>query len=544
MRTIVGIAPANQYEKHARLFEALEQLFPITLQVRALDDYTGLHSLILLGASRETAAAAAQRGIPCFVVLAGKGPTARGSGNNNVQFGKAQSLEACLRGQTLAEPANYEFVPVACEPADEWIASKSGHPVWVHQRSTDSKAPIDFVALPLPVLNEGSYLCEHFNEERFLALLPLIQYLRRITANHGWQAPPRRACLVFDDANLRWRTYGCINFRRLAEHARSWNYHAAIGLIPLDTSWVNTGTATLFLENAASLSLVIHGNNHVYLEMAQKYSDLQRTALLAQAWRRVAKMEHRYGVQVCRLMESPFGVISHEMFKPLVALGYEAATITPRQFLRYNGAERFSASIALHSAECSPGGLGLLPRLRLSSPHWKTEALLAAFLGQPIVIAGHHWDAADGFRLMENIATVVNGLGPVRWCRLTEITRTNYTTRRQGTTLVVRMASRRIELPVPEEVETIQIERLWLNNGEQEPLTVRFPEGSIPVSQACGRVSAVIHVAGTPWIEVLSPALTLTNPDSVPAPRQGVWPVVRRILTEARDRAYPFVRWR
>jgi len=37
--------------------------------------------------------------------------------------------------------------------------------------------------------------------------------------------PPLRACFVIDDPNLHWPSYGHLDYRRMAEHARRGGYH-------------------------------------------------------------------------------------------------------------------------------------------------------------------------------------------------------------------------------------------------------------------------------------------------------------------------------
>ncbi len=169
----------------------------------------------------------------------------------------------------------------------------------------------------------------------------------------------------------------------------------------------------------------------------------------------------------------------------------------------------------------------MIPRITIR-PHWRTEAMLAAFLGQPIVIAGHHQDAANDLEALEEIAETVNGFGEVRWCSLTEIARANYTTRLDGATLSVSIGSRRILLPVPEGVREVSIHRPWIADNAVEPLMVKGADQTVRAIQAASAESAPVAVMGPGTIEICSPVSNPVSPGEVPAPRPRLWPYARR----------------
>jgi hypothetical protein len=429
--------------------------------------------------------------------------------------------------------------PLRVAAGDLVVACQAHRPVWIQHPAMDGAAARDIVSVPLPALTERAHLRDCFNGGKFLCALPLLGFLQRLTGREGFQPAPSRACFVFDDPSLRWRSYGFVNYQQLARHAQACNYHAAIGFVPLDAVWVNRSSTAIFRSNPARLSLVIHGCNHLRLEMARTYSSVQRIAICAQALRRIGEMERRHLLAVCRVMESPFGVIDQAMFAPLLALGYEAALITTSQFLHHHQGVQFSPCFGLQAASHLSGGLGMIPRITIR-PHWQTEAMLAAFLGQPIVIAGHHQDAANGLEALEEIAETVNGFGGVRWCSLTEIARANYTTRLDGATLSVSVGSRRILLPVPEGVREVTIRRPWIADNAVEPLIVKDSDQTVRAIQAASAESEPVAVMGPGTIEICSPVSNPVNPQEVPALRPRLWPYVRRALTEARDQAAPF----
>lgn len=430
--------------------------------------------------------------------------------------------------------------PLRVAAGDQVVACQARRPVWIQRPAVDGAAARDVVSVPLPVLTERAHLRDCFNGGNFLCALPLLGFLQRLTAREGFQPAPSRACFVFDDPSLRWRSYGFVNYQQLARHAQACNYHAAIGFIPLDAAWVNPSIAAIFRSNPARLSLAVHGCNHLRLEMARTYSPAQRMAICAQALRRIGEVERQHLLPVCRVMESPFGVIDQAMFASLVALGYEAALITTSQFLRHHQGIQFPPCFGLQAASHLSGGLGMIPRITIK-PHWQTEAMLAAFLEQPIVIAGHHQDAANGLEALEEIAETVNGFGEVRWCSLTEIARANYTTRLDGATMSVSIGSRRILLPVPEGVREVSIHRPWIADNAVEPLIVKGSDRTVRATQSASAESAPVAVMGPGTIEICSPVSKPVNPQEVPAPRPRLWPYVRRALMEARDQAAPYL---
>lgn len=541
-RAIVGVIPSGEHPRYTRLFEALERLFPISFEAREPGNWDGLSAVIFPSNERPIVDQAARRGLQCFVVQLGATKVVPNPAAE-LEFSRAESLSPVLRGQSLRDPEAGEFTPLTVQHGEQERVTQGGHVLWSHRPATLDSAAIDFSSRLLPALRPDSYLREVFNGDRFMELLPLIHFLQQVTRDRRLAPPPLRACFVFDDPNLRWRSYGCLNFKRLAEHARLRNYHATIGLIPLDYLWANAETATLFRENRQHLSLVMHGCRHQYLEMVCDYPEVEQLAMLALAIRRIQSFERRYGIQVCRVMESPYGVIGASMFKPLVALGFEAAMVTPLQFLAFNRTGSFPADLGCEPAGWMPCGLGLIPRIKMWCG-WKVEAILAALMGQPIVIVGHHHDADNDLALLEEIATTINRTGAVRWCRPTEIARTNYSSRVEGNTLRILAAARLLQIRIPDGVREIQIERPWLAEGESMPLTVNCPEIGLMANQVCPGISAPINIGDAQSIKVISPGPEIVDPAKVPAPRLRLWPVIRRALTEARDRTYPYRRWR
>lgn len=534
----LGVSPRPFHLRYERLFRALEELFAVRFTPRKCgrEEAADLHGWIELAAS-PSQLQAGPTGLPVLMFVAGS-ETSCSSMSGYVQFSDSALLPGFLRQTALVEragiPARAALVPLA---NDLVLASRGGQPVWVHRPATESAGPIDFVPFLPPLLPEGDFLINHFGRRCFLPLLPLLHFLQRVTRETAWSRSPQHACVIFDDANLRHNSYGCLDYRALAEHARRWNYHAAIGLIPLDFGSVSPRTAELFRECSPQLSVVIHGNDHTPLELARSRSENERVKLLALALRRIERFSRRHSVAVCAVEEPPYGIIKADFSAELVALGYEAVLVTPRQFLSCNPELRPGPAFALEAATSLPGGLGMIPRVTIAAG-WETEVALRAFLGQPIVIAGHHADADDGLALMQQVAETVNRIGPITWSNLSCIARANYVSRRRDGTLAVRLAGRRVHVPVPADVRQLIVERPWIVNGDRECLRQECLGATTSVLAGS---TVTLPVARRGLVELHSPAPRTLDPHAVPGPHFAAGPALRRILTEARDRAYPYL---
>jgi hypothetical protein len=359
----IGVAPEESYRRSKQLFDALAEHFFVTFEARPPGSVGGLDGLILLDATRELAIATARSGIPCYAVLALKDETDM-HGDATVRFENCASLPPVLSNQSLQELKNGTVVPLLREAGEQVMASRASHAIWLHRE--EAGRAIQLVSANPPDLEASGFLSEYFNGERFMSLLPLMHFLREVTHEAAWQAPPLRACFVFDDPNLRWPSYGCIRFPELAKHAAAHNYHAAVAMIPLDAWWVDPRVAALFRAQAARLSLLIHGNEHTRLEMARVRGEADRLGMMAEALRRVQSLEGRHHLEVCRVVEPPHGVVNCDMFDALIALGYEASLVTTRQFLQWNRPHSCPAGMGLDAVECLPGGLGGIPRIPMS----------------------------------------------------------------------------------------------------------------------------------------------------------------------------------
>jgi long-chain acyl-CoA synthetase len=536
-RSVIGISPGAHVQSWGHLFAVLRCMFPMEVRVLTGDQWScdGLAGVVDLGGNVVAACAAAAKGVPCFTVVASR-EKPRSIPTSELRFGASPQLESCLRDQVLVAQDIEGFFPLNPAVGDAVLARKGDHAFWLHRRV--GNAGVDLVAMAPPVLSRGSYLQEHFRSGRFARLLPLMQFLVRVTRNLDWQYPPSHACFVFDDPNLFWPTYGCLDFRELAKHAKAHDYYVSVAMVPLDAWWVNRTAAATFRANAPRLSLLMHGCNHTRGELSQSRPTEEWLSLLAQALRRSARLERRYGLELCRVIEPPHRALAKEVFHCLDLLDYEAVLITPEMLPKHNGGVAWPATLGLNPADLLVQGMTAIPRIKMA-PDWKTAVVLAAFLRQPILLAGHQQDAADNLAVVEEFAKVVNGLGRVRWTTPRGIARANYRFKIQGDQMTVQMLGRRAEVTVPEGIRQVCVERPWLPPESKEPLALKCRETGLSLQPSAGENgrSWLLPAAGT--IAIHSPLACTLPQSAIRQPRPALWPWIRKALVEARDRTYP-----
>ncbi len=466
--------------------------------------------------------AAPADGRPALLLGDGAGP-GRGPGGD-AKTAERGPLDPRLQGIALRDPLDRPPLEPSKDAVD-LLAWSDGRPVWTRTRGP---APIHAAASTLPEMAAPRALRELL-AERPLAMLALIEFLRSATAAHAYEPPPLRAAILFDDPNLRWRTYGFIDYRRLLAHAEAHGYHASIATIPLDGGRQHRATVELFRRHPERLSLAFHGNDHLSRELLRAEDPTRATAIVAQALRRIARLEARSGLRVDRVMTAPHGMCSAAVASVLPRLGFDAlCAIHPLPWRESIPADRPLAGWG--PAEFA-AGCAVIPRLPFVAD--ATELALRAYLDQPLVLYGHHEDLAGGLDLLAQVAGRVNRIGPVQWVSLGEIAATNRATAWRDGVLHARPFAHRIQVELGDREAQLILERPrgsdrelagWLDpHGAVHDFDV--PTGPIPGKQELR----------------LAPA-TAIDPASVPAPPTSVWPALRRAATETRDRLAPLVR--
>lgn len=324
-----------------------------------------------------------------------------------------------FRGRSLRTKVSVRPNALSLRPNERPLAVCEHGPVWAVSEEETAKHFRSGFALPALPADGG--LADVLNGGCFLEMVVLLHWLRDIGAGSPPGDSPLRACFIFDDPNLHWPRYGFVDYRHLAAQAEKENYHVSFATIPLDAWFTHDGTAELFRTHRNRLSLLVHGNNHTKWELAQPYSEAERLLLLRQAVRRIERLERQSGVAVARVMVPPHGACSEEMLAALPACGFAAACISHGSLRAHNKAKAWTKALGLRPFE-RVRGCPVLPRWAISA-NVKNTILLAAFLGQAIVLRGHHQDLKDGVELLGDAARFINGLGPVVWSDMGNLSR-------------------------------------------------------------------------------------------------------------------------
>lgn len=532
-KKIVGVSGDPLNQRYGALFIALAQLYPVEFCEVSPRNFETVDALIVLDGNLAAGLEAAAAGVPSFVAMGGTGEPDRVA-NAHVRFGSSRRIDVYLRGQTMVASRKSEFHPLVLRDGDDLLASEDGCPAWI-ARPCGSGA-CDLVAASPPALREDEYLFQYLNARRFMELLPLMHFLRQRVTGIGWDGPAPRACFVFDDPSFYLRSYGFLNFRRLAEHATAHNYFVSVATIPLDTWWVNKDVAKTFQSFNPRLSVLVHGNNHTRHEMLSARKQFNHQAVAAQAMHRMERLARRRGISFLKVMEAPYGALANSMFQNLLRLGYEGALCTTELLLRHNPGETWPAAIGMDRSEMLGGGLPVIPRIKMTAG-WRNDVLLAAFLRQPIVVVGHHQDAADEMTTLKEFAETVNRLEGVTGSNLEGMLRTNYKQRIEGAVLAVRMYSRRLNIRIPPGIQRLQIHRPWLEKGRTELLVISVGNQAKSVEDA-GSVTDELQIPdGAGSVEVESKVENPLDLAAVNLPSEVLWPVARKIMKEIRDRS-------
>jgi len=524
---LVGVHPGAELRRRTRLFAALAEAFPgVQFEGREAGETAGIDALVEFGGDEE-ARSAASAGLRALAALA---PEGEPGGAKVVDLAAGTSLDRRLHGQALPDRHLDGFAAVASREGgeSEILAQVGGAPAWIRE------GKLDIVAAAANELDADEPLRDRLGSRRSLALLPLVELLRELTAESAWRPPPLRATFLLDDPNLHWPSYGFLSLPRLADHAGEHGYHLALAMVPLDAR-VSDPRAVRLLRERDEISLSVHGNDHFGGELGRAAEQDEALALAAQALRRISKFERRTGAPVSRVMVPPHEECSEAMATALAQTGFAAITMT-RPFpwlsappLHWLTSAGDGALTGWAPADVTPSGLPVLLRHPLADPHFSpAELALRAYLDQPLILYGHHDDLADGLDVLADRSAAVNGLGPVRWGSLEALAAGNVSWRLEGDLLRLRPYSRRVSMEVPPGTRRVVVEPPWSADNE----TVEAPNDTVPAGEPFE-----IDGAGTLNLSLRRPDAVV--PEGVSPPPQRPWALARRLAGETRDRIAP-----
>jgi hypothetical protein len=534
MKTIGICAPALSPGLKAT-FEALGEALGVSFEERAFEDDRSVDGWIVLGVDRTFASRIDRATQPCYVVLDDAELLPCGS-SSKITFANRPELTDVLRGREItADDA------IGAKALPHWLADvaplafKDGSAVWAIQQRRHCRH--HYVALAPPELSGDEPLFAQFSGQRIARLLALVLFVRSLVEDQCWQPPPLQATFMFDDPNLHWTSYGFVDYGEMVRHAVRGNYHVSMATIPLDGWFIHPPTSAIFKENTDRISLLYHGNDHASKELARFQSAEAMHRMLRQAVGRIARVEARTGLRVARVMAPPHGACSEIALSEMARLEFEAVCVSRGSLRYHNSRAEWTRTIGMQPCDLV-AGLPVIPRFGLSN-HCRNDILIAALLRQPIVPMTHHQAVADGYGLLDEMASFINSLGEVAWRDMATISRSLYSQRHDGGTLWVKMLSKRISLVVPDGTTRIEVDRPWLEDRAGEPLLWRTTSGD-GRWKAASHPEAIAAPAGRSIEIVSSPSGAAgTETDGVGPLRLAL--VARRVLTEVRDRTLPSI---
>jgi hypothetical protein len=535
----IGVHPAVELEKHARLFAAIEQFYDVHFVATPLEQLGTMQTAVLFASEVAPNLPVPAKSAHWAVFICPEPGAEKKCGP--ISFLNAKELDPILRGRTLTEDRVSQCHSISPVSSDVVLASCEMNLLWVRRNQNGLK--LDLFSAGLDELQPDEILCDQLQPGRFFPVLALVHFLRAALGEAIWQPPPLRAAYIIDDPNLHANSYGYMNFSKLARHADQHNYHIAIATIPLDGWFASSTVARTFSENVKHLSLLMHGNNHTKRELAQEISGDEISALLAQSLRRIEAFEKRSGLEVSRVMAPPHGACYEPTMREMRRLGFEGIAVSqPYQGLLEKTPKPVTA--LWEPADMMAGGLPAMQRIALTQ--WQEDSLvrerviLYAFLGKPLILYGHHNDFASGFELLADSAAQINGLGAIEWMPFSSICRSNFLTRREGNTLHLKPLFVRASIPLAPDVDSVILHpprgidsraSLQLEHGGEaftHPFTLNGP-----------RISRDAHDHTLNFSIGFADQL---NSWDVPPPAFNPKALVRRLLTETRDRLQPLMR--
>lgn len=532
-RKCVAVFPSSRWETESRLLATLAILFPVDF-VRGGDiAQQHLDAAILFQEAEGLSGAMLERGVSSFRFVR-PGRDTPLPANEVVTFSHNAVIHPALREAQIPVGAETCIAELSICDAEVPLAWHGSAKLW--QCRAEGNVEQHTSAIAPPELRGEELLWSWLRPDNWVALLPLMHFLRRVTVDAEWSPAPTQACFMFDDPNLHSVRYGYLDFLQVARECLAHKYHVAVATIPLDTWYAAAAAVELFRRHRDCLSLLIHGNDHVANELARELSPDKALRLLAQALKRVDRFERRTGLTVGRVIAPPHGGCSESMVAQMLRLPFEGVCTSVGSLVR-----SYEGSLPLEFGLSPVSFLAReFPMLRRWDLRYGLAPLrIAAFLGQPLITYGHHGDCAGGIGRLAEVADSVNSWGPTTWADPASILRSRYRTKREGELLHIQMWSRHVQVTIPEGVSYLMVHVPFSDVPCQ---TSQMSAASIVVDPEAGAAEVPLRVVPSTVLDVKISSRRPVDPVSVGPPCRRVWPAIRRTLAIGRDRLTPVLR--
>lgn len=513
-----------------RCREALERLVPVRIVDFTPDEAREAVGVLSVSGDDAELPRLLAAGLPCFHLSAAPGAT-RKLPDGMVRFSRTPYLDSRLSGRKLRHQGLRTFPSVAVQPGDEVLAYWEDDPVWVVRRTRHPA--LEILSVPLAAWAETALLYDVLNPQEYLPWLPLLHFLRRVAWRGEYRRPPLRACLMIEEPNLHWESYGFISYPELLRRAEKDNYHVAFATIPFDAWYAHRGAAAIFREHPDRLSLLFHGNDHLRAELGQPWSADEYVRLLAQGLRRIARLEAGTGIRVARAMAPPQGACSRGALSALQILGFEGAFLSPGSLRNGNPGHPWRASFGVELADLMERRFPVIACFPMA-PSCEAAIVFAAFLDQPIIPVGSHGSLAGGPELLSELARIINSLGDIQWGGPELMLRTNFVGRLDDETLWLDPYSYRVSGRIPAGIRFVGVEAGLANAAGFQLVLGQNAAGAVTPGEP-----VALGTAGD--LELRTQVGDAADYRAVAPVRPSAWAISRRILSEGRDRALPMI---
>ena len=531
-RKRIALFPDSTRHTRARLLDSLAELYPVDFVPESEANFDRIDAAIFFSQEKTRPERLFERGVSSFVF----GRSARMIGlhaNVNISFSTHAILHSAFRNARIPLGGATEAAELNAADGDATLASHDFLRLWLVR--ANEKVVLHTVALGPPELGGDELLWLYLLPQNWLALLPLLHFIRRVTADVDWSPIPQHACFIFDDPNLHSRRYGYLDFAELAREASTRNYHVALATVPLDASYAAPKAVELFHKCTRRLSLLIHGNDHVKNELARDYAEGEAQRILSQALARIASRERRTSLKVSRVIAAPHGGCSESMMAQMLRLPLEGACASAGATVLSNREKKWPLGFGLLPVCFMAGGFPVIRRFHLR--YGLLPLRFAAFLGQPILPYGHHQDCAEGLGQLAEIADTVNAWTDTTWTDLESILHDHCRTRREGELLHVQIGARQARVTVPEGIFRVVV-HAYGATGTDYKLTA----ASATTPPQTWALDVPNRVVPSTFLTLRISSCRPLDPATVEGRGYRVWPPVRRALAIGRDRLMPIVR--
>ena len=179
----------------------------------------------------------------------------------------------------------------------------------------------------------------------------------------------------------------------------------------------------------------------------------------------------------------------------------------------------------------------LIARDHLRASH--DDLPFRAFLGQPVVLYLHHEDLRDGLEVLAEAAGAVAACGAVRWSSVGDLAEMQVTMRVAGDTGFVRLFARGARLSVPEGVRRLSVELPGHDDWQSELLELRVIGDETEFEVAFEDGCAAVEIPDAREVRLVLRRDEAPRAWAVSSRGLRPWALLRRLLTEGRDRLAP-----